>query len=316
MSAILLAIIGWDPKGWHQLFRTLAPQRDVRLWPETMADPGDVTYACVWQPPHGMLREYPNLKAIFSLGAGADGILADPQLPANVPIVRIVDPDLTMRMTEYVTLHTLMYHRKQRVYETQQRLRMWHDHDQSPASEVAVGVMGLGELGRAAAVGLQRLGFRVHGWSRTQKIIPGVETFYGMIGLEPFLRRTEILVCLLPSTPATRGILNLDLFRRLKFNGAMHGAYVINASRGDLQVDTDIVIALDDGTLAGATLDVFPTEPLAITSPLWTHPKIMITPHNAAQSSPRALVSNILRQIDRSEINLPLDHLVDRGRGY
>jgi glyoxylate/hydroxypyruvate reductase A len=215
-----------------------------------------------------------------------------------------------------VVLHVLMYHRRQRIFDTQQRLRMWHDPEQPPASDVAVGIMGLGELGAAAAVALQRLGFRVFGWSRTQKSIPGVESFFGMIGLEPFLRRTEILVCLLPSTQQTRGILNLDLFRRLKFNGAMHGAYLINAARGDLQIEADIISALDDGTLAGATLDVFVTEPLPVTSPLWTHQKLTITPHNAAQSSRRALVANILRQIDRFEINLPLEHVVDRRRGY
>jgi glyoxylate/hydroxypyruvate reductase A len=315
MSSILLAIIGWDPKGWDQLFHTLAPQRDIRLWPENAGNPADVDYACVWKPPQGMLAEYPNLKAIFSLGAGADDLLADPAIP-DVPIVRIVDVDLTMRMTEYVVMHVLIYHRRLRLYDTQQRVRMWHDHDQAPASDVSVGIMGLGELGSAAAAALQRLGFKVLGWSRTQKTIPGVEGFYGMVGLEPFLRRTEILVCLLPSTPSTRGILNLDLFRRLKFNGALHGAYLINAARGDLQVDADIIAALEGGTLAGATLDVFPVEPLPVTSALWAHPKVTITPHNAAQSSPRALVTNILRQIDRFEIGMPLEHVVDRGRGY
>ena len=126
----------------------------------------------------------------------------------------------------------------------------------------------------------------------------------------------EILVCLLPSTPSTRGILNLDLFRRLKFNGALHGAYLINAARGELQVDSDIITALEDGTLNGATLDVFPVEPLPITSPLWTHSKVMVTPHNAAPRSPRAIVANILRQIDRLEIGMPLEHIVDRSRGY
>jgi glyoxylate/hydroxypyruvate reductase len=315
MSAILLAIIGWDPKGWDQIFRTLAPQRDIRLWPENAGNPESVAYAGVWKPPHGMLADYRNLKAVFSLGAGVDDLLADDELP-NVPIVRVVDADMTMRMTEYVVLHVLAYHRHQQLYDTQQRTRTWRDHEQAPASDVAVGLMGLGELGQASAAVLQRLGFRVHGWSRTQKIIPGVETFYGSVGLEPFLRRTEILVCLLPSTPATRGILNLDTFRRLKFNGAMRGAYLINASRGDLQVDADILVALDDGTLAGATLDVFPIEPLPVASPLWTHPKVTITPHNAAQSSPRAIVANILRQIDRLEVGLPLEHVVDRGRGY
>jgi len=219
-------------------------------------------------------------------------------------------------MNEYVLLHVLGYLRQRRLYEAQQRVRMWRDHDQPAASDVAVGVMGQGELGGAAASALQRLGFRVAGWSRTPKSTPGVENFFGSVGLESFLRRTEILVCLLPSTPATHGILNLDLFRRLKFNGAMHGAYLINAARGELQVEADIITALDDGTLHGATLDVFSTEPLPVTSPLWTHPKVTLTPHNAAQSSPRAIVSNIVRQIDRFEIGMPLEHVVSRSVGY
>ena len=315
MSAILLAIVGWDPQGWDQIFRTLAPQHDIRLWPESAGNPDNVAYACVWKPPHGMLAEYRTLKAVFSLGAGADDLLADKRLP-NVPVVRIVDADMTMRMTEYVVLHVLIYHRQQRLYDNQQRVRTWLDHEQAPASDVSVGIMGLGELGRAAAVALQRLGFKVHGGSRTQKILPGIETFYGAVGLEPFLRRSEILVCLLPSTPSTRGLLNLDILRRLKFNGALRGAYLINAARGDLQIDADILVALEEGTLAGATLDVFPIEPLPLTSPLWTHPKVTVTPHNAAQSSPRAIVANILRQIDRFEVGLPLEHVVDRRRGY
>jgi len=315
MSTILLAIIGWDPQGWDQRFRTLAPQHEIRLWPENVGDPDDVDYAAVWRPPHALLAEFPKLKAIFSLGAGADDLLSDLTLP-KVSVVRIVDPDLTMRMNEYVMLHVLTYHRQQRLYDAQQRVRMWRDHDQPAANEVGVGVMGLGELGAAAAGALRQFGFRVVGWSRTQKSIPGIETFFGSVGLEPFLRRTEILVCLLPSTPETREILNLDLFRRLKFNGALHGAYLINASRGDLQVDRDIVAALDEGTLLGATLDVFQTEPLPVTSPLWTHQKVTITPHNAAQSSPRSICANILRQIDRFEIGMPLEHLVDRARGY
>jgi glyoxylate/hydroxypyruvate reductase len=315
MSTVLLAIIGWDPQGWDQRFRTLAPQHDIRLWPENVGNPADVTYACVWRPSPGLLAGFPNLKAIFSLGAGVDDLLSDIDLP-KVPVVRIVDPDLTMRMNEYVLLHTLRYHRHQNLYDSQQRVRMWRDHDQPAANEVSVGVMGLGELGGAAAALLRQVGFRVVGWSRTQKAVPGVETFHGSVGLEPFLRRTEILICLLPSTPDTRAILDLDLFRRLKFNGPLHGAYLINASRGELQVDADIITALDEGTLHGATLDVFQSEPLPVTSPLWTQPRVTITPHNAAQSSPRAICANILRQIDRFEIGMPLEHVIDRTRGY
>jgi glyoxylate/hydroxypyruvate reductase A len=221
-----------------------------------------------------------------------------------------------MRMTEYVVLHVLMHHRRQRRYDAQQREGVWYEHAQPPASAVAVGVMGLGVLGGAAAAALRRIGFRVAGWSRTPKELAGIETFHGNAGLDAFLRRTEILACLLPATPATRGILSLDLLRRLKRDGAAGGAFLINAGRGALQVDADILAALDEGSLAGATLDVFPVEPLPATSPLWTHPKVTITPHNAAASDPGALVANVLRQIQRCEASLPFEHVVDRAVGY
>lgn len=315
MGAILLAVTGLDPNAWEARLRALAPSRDIRRWPERLGDPADIAYACAWHVPRGVFAGLPRLKAIFSLGAGVDHILRDPDLP-DVPVVRIVDPDLTMRMTEYVVLHVLMWHRHQRRYDAQQRERLWLEHEQAPASAVAVGVMGLGVLGRDAAAALRRLGFHVAGWSRTPKTLAGVETFHGEGGLDAFLRRTEILVCLLPATPATQAILALGLLRKLKRDGAAGGAYLINAARGALQVDADILAALAEGSLAGATLDVFPTEPLPATSALWTHPKVTITPHNAAASDPGALVANVLRQIERCEAGLPLEHLVDREAGY
>src|SRR5262247_1305523 len=162
MPAILLAVTGLDPRPWEERLRALAPQRDIRLWPQRLGDPADIAYACAWQAPHGLFASLPRLKAIFSLGAGVDHVLGDPRLP-EVPVVRIVDPDLTMRMTEYVVLHVLMHHRRQRLYDAQQRERMWRDHDQPAANEVAVGIMGLGVLGSTAASALQRLGFNVAG---------------------------------------------------------------------------------------------------------------------------------------------------------
>jgi glyoxylate/hydroxypyruvate reductase len=321
MGAILLAAAGMDTGPWEEGFRSLAAARDVQVWRASagrclnIAAPADIAYACVWMPPHGLLAALPNLRVVFSLGAGVDHILGDPTLPA-VPIVRIVDPDLTMRMTEYITLHVLMHHRGQRRYDAQQRERLWRELPQPPAAQVAVGIMGLGVLGRDAALTLRRLGFRVAGWSRTPKDIAGIATFQGDNGLAEFLCRTEILVCLLPSTPATSGILNLELFRQLKRDGALGGAYLINAGRGAQQVDADILAALEEGLLAGATLDVFPTEPLPQTSPLWTHPKVTVTPHCAAASDPEPLVANILRQIDRLEAGLPLEYVIDRSIGY
>jgi glyoxylate/hydroxypyruvate reductase A len=315
MGAILLAMTGLDPRPWEERFRALAPQRDIRVWPDRAGDPADIVYACAWHAPRGLLKRLPRLEAIFSLGAGVDHLIADTDLP-DVPVVRIVDPDLTMRMTEYVVLHVLMHHRRQRLYDAQQHERVWREHEQSPAGAVAVGILGLGVLGSEAASALRRLGFRVAGWSRFPKTLADVESFHGAEGLGAFLARTEILVCLLPATPATQGILQLDLLRRLKRDGAAGGAYLINAGRGALQVDADILAALDEGALAGATLDVFATEPLSPGSPLWSHPKVTITPHNAAASDPRALVANVLHQIDRFEAGRALEHVIDRTAGY
>jgi glyoxylate/hydroxypyruvate reductase A len=314
MSAILLVMTGWDPAEWQARFAALAPRREIRIWPDGVGDPDAIAYACAWKPPPDLLAQFPHLKAIFSLGAGVDHLIGDPHLPA-VPIVRIVDRDLTARMTEYVVLHVLLHHRRFRLYRAQQREKIWHEHAQPAAGEVAVGILGLGVLGRDAAEILARIGFRVAGFSRSEKQIPGIEMFHGK-DLDAFLARTEILVSLLPHTRATEGILNLGLLRKLKRDGALGGAYLINAGRGRVQVDADILAALEEGTLAGASLDVFPTEPLPRESPLWAHPNVIITPHNAGVSDPRALVKNVLAQIERFERGLPLEHVVDPVAGY
>jgi glyoxylate/hydroxypyruvate reductase A len=313
MSAILLAVDGPQAGDWHAALRAQIKDRELRVWPDAGA-PADIAYACVWLPPRGMLARFPRLKAVINLGAGVDHLLSDPTLP-DVPLARVAHPDLTMRVTEYVVLHVLMHHRRQRLYDAQQRQRLWRVHHQPAASEVAVGVMGLGAIGCAAALALAGLGFRVAGFSRTAKSVPGVETFHGQ-ALDAFLRRTEILVCLLPATRDTDGLLNLSLLRKLKRDGAAGGAYLVNAGRGRLQVDADIVAALDDGTLTGATLDVFPEEPLPPHSPLWSHPRVTITPHNAGDISPHVFAPHVVAQIERFERGLPLEHLIDRARGY
>jgi len=315
MSAILVAVDGPQAGEWLDALRAHGRGRELRVWPDAVGSPDDIAYACVWLPPHGLLAKFRNLKAIINLGAGVDHLLADPHLPA-VPMARVAHPDLTMRVTEYIVLHVLMHHRRQRLYDGQQRERVWRVHDQPAASEVAVGVMGLGVIGQEVAAALGRIGFKVAGWSRTPKTIAGMEAFQGQAGLDGFLKRTEILVCLLPRTRGTEGILNLALFRKLKRDGAAGGAFLINAGRGPLQIDADIVTALDDGTLAGCTLDVFPQEPLPPESPLWTHPKATISPHNAGDISPRVFAADVIAQIERFERGLPLDNLIDRNRGY
>ncbi len=312
--AILLAIQGWEPDVWLDRFRALGGGREVRLIPE-IGDPDTIEYACAWKAPPGLLAGLPNLRAIFSLGAGVDHLLSDSSLP-DVPIVWIIDPDLTMRMTEYVVLHVLLHHRRFKKYDENQRARVWRDERDPAASEVRVGIMGLGVLGLAAARALGTLGFSLAGWSRTPKAAAGVTVFAGEAGLRPFLARTDILVSLLPLTPETRGMLGYELFQGLARDGALGGPVLINAGRGGVQVEADILRALDDGTLAGASLDVFEREPLPAESPLWTHPRVFVTPHNAAQSDPRALTRYVLAQIERFERGLPLENVVDRRRGY
>jgi glyoxylate/hydroxypyruvate reductase A len=314
MSAILLVVEGAQADEWRAALGAGANGWDVRAWPNA-GSAADISYACVWLPPQGILAGFPNLKAIINLGAGVDHLLADPALPP-VPIARTVHPDLTSRVTEYVVLHVLLHHRRQRRYDAQQRERFWRANPQPAAGEVAVGVMGLGAIGREAAGALARLGFAVAGWSRTPRNLPGIACFDGPAGLDAFLRRTEILVCLLPRTRETEGLLNASLFRKLKRDGAAGGAFLINAGRGQLQVDADIVAALDDGTLAAATLDVFPHEPLPRQSLLWNHPRVTVTPHNAGDVSPRAFAPEVMAQLERFERGLPFDNLIDRGRGY
>jgi len=291
------------------------PGRDIRSFPD-LGKAADIAYALVWKPEPGLLKSLPNLKIVFSLGAGVDHILLrDADLP-DVPIVRIVDPDLTMRMGEYVVLHVLLHHRRHLDYQDLQRQRRWKALHQPPASAVKVGVMGLGELGRDAARKLSGLGFDVAGWSRTQKTLKGIACFAGQAELDGFLARTDILVCLLPLTRETRGILNRALFARLRRDGPLGGVVLINAGRGELQVGADILAALDAGELKAASLDVFETEPLPENSPFWRHPRVVVTPHVAAFSDPQVLTRNVADQIEAFEAGKPLQNLVDSKRGY
>jgi glyoxylate/hydroxypyruvate reductase A len=314
-NAILLAVVSNDEPAWYDGLRAAAPEREIRRWPDHIGDPTRIAYACTWKAPHGLFANLPNLKAIFNLGAGADRLLADPALP-DVPIARAVHRDLTGRMVEYIVLHVLMHHRHQRIYDQQQRARVWRGVPQPAAEEVTVGIMGMGAIGGEAAVVLSRIGFRVIGWSRTRKQIEGVESFAGDAERDAFLARTEILVAILPYTPATHGILDLALFRKLRRDGPLGGAYLINVGRGASQIDADIVAALDEGVLAGASLDVFPTEPLPAQSPLWSHSKLMLTPHTAGDLEPAALARDIVAQIRAFERGEALPNLVDRARGY
>lgn len=312
---LLLAVTGWDPASWSKRILALLPERQL-LTPETLRDRGQIRYGLSWRHPPGAFADLPNLAAIFSLGAGVDHVLVDPDLP-DVPIVRVVDPDLTQRMSEWVVLQTMLHFRQFRRYDWQQRERIWaEDEEQPSARDVRVGVLGLGVLGLDAVQKLQAIGFDVAGWSRTERRISGLETFHGEAGLDRLLARTDILVSLLPLTAETRGLLNRDLIGKLARDGRFGGPFLINGGRGGSQVEADILAALDSGALKGASLDVFETEPLPATSPLWDAPNLYISPHNAAISEPQAIARYIAVAIHAFESGEPLPNVVDRRRGY
>ncbi|MEZ5923547.1 MAG: glyoxylate/hydroxypyruvate reductase A [Hyphomicrobiaceae bacterium] len=316
MTKVLFNAADWDAGPWITHFRDADPSLVIST-STAPADLAGIRYAIVWRPEPGLLARCRDLEVIFNLGAGVDAILADKTIPPELPIVRIVDPNMTERMSEWVVLQALVHHRRMLRYMEQQKERRWHDIPAQPAaSAIAVGVMGLGALGSDAARKLQTMGFKVAGWSRTPKSIPGIETFSGADGIDRFLARTEMLVSLLPMTPETRGLIDAKLIAKLKRDGALGGAVVINAGRGGSQVTSDILAALNSGQLIGASLDVFETEPLEPSHPIWAHPNVVITPHNAADSEPAALARYISGQIQRRRDGKPLQNVVERTRGY
>jgi glyoxylate/hydroxypyruvate reductase len=318
-GALALLIHGgtdnWSPERWKARFGAVCRDRRVILLPTAGFDPAEIHYAAVWKPVPGELSTFPNLKAIFNLGAGVDAVMADRTLP-DVPLVRVAVDDLTGRMTEYVVLHVLMHHRQELYLRDSQREKRWAPKFQWPASAITVGIMGLGTLGTDAAAVLRRIGFQVLGWSRTLRQIDGVDCFHGSTQLEPFLARTDILVCLLPLTPDTKGALSRDVFLRLNRKSPLGAPVLINAGRGGLQNEPDILACLDDGTLGAVSLDVFAQEPLPPESPFWTHPKVVLTPHNAADTDPDAISGYVADQIARFEQGGRLENVVDRRRGY
>lgn len=318
-GALALLITGgtenWAPGRWRERFVRVCPERPVALVPDDAIDPPLVRYAAVWKPKPGALGAFPNLAVIFNLGAGVDAVVADGTLP-NVPLVRVAVDDLTKRMTEYVVMHVLMHHRRQGYYAESQRAKVWAPKVQWAACDLRVGIMGMGVLGRDAADALARIGFDVAGWSATPKAISGIRCYAGEGEFGAFLARTDVLVCLLPLTGDTRGILNRKTFAQLARDGKLGGPVVINAGRGGLQNEDDLLACLDDRTLLAATLDVFHTEPLPPESPFWTHPKVTLSPHNAADTDPDAISVYVAEQIAAFERGEPLVNVVDRAAGY
>ncbi|MBV8977889.1 MAG: glyoxylate/hydroxypyruvate reductase A [Alphaproteobacteria bacterium] len=295
----------WEPWLREGPFDTLVHERDAYRRE-------GIDYVLSFRPPHGFLATLPNLKTVFSLGAGIDAFLADPALPKTVPLVRFVDPQLSTEMAQYVVMHILLQHRSQREFDTAQAEHRWAQRLLArKTSDTRIGILGLGEIGTMAAERLRDLGFAVAGWSRSAKTVAGVESFAGEEGFAPFLARSDYLVCLLPLTDETRGILNAKTFALLP-----KGAYVINVARGGHLAESELIAALDSGQLSGATLDVFATEPLPPEDPLWAHPKVTVTPHIAAISDPAVAARFVIEGVARAERGERDPYTVDWGRGY
>lgn len=308
--AVVVCLGNARAEWWRDALQKLLPGTEVRLWD----DPGDIAeieYAVAWKPPAGGLKSLPNLKCIVSMGAGIDHLLADPELPLHLPVIRTVGPDLRQRMREYVLLHVLRFHRRLPEIEAAQARKDWNQLITPPAPQRPVGVLGLGNMGADCARQLAHVGFEVHGWSRRPKRVAGVVCHSGPEGLDKLLARSEIIVCLLPLTPETEGILDKDLFAKLPA-----GASLINAGRGRHLVEEDLVPALDSGQLGGATLDVLHVEPPPEDHPFWSHPKIVLTPHIASLIDPESGAKVIADNLKLFMAGQPVPDMVDLRQGY
>lgn len=299
------------PRGpaWASYFAEHAPDLDFRVWPDA-GDLKEVEYLIAWQAPSDLLAALPRLKVLFSSGAGIDHIDVS-AVPAHVPIVRMVEPGIIDGMVEYVSLAVLALHRDYFDYVESKSRRIWAQIEVPPASARAVGVMGLGTLGRAVLERLVAYGFRLRGWNRSPREIDGVEIFAGADQLKPFLRGCDMLICLLPLTSATCGILNRELFQALPA-----GAALINVGRGAHLVNSDLLDALESGHLSRAILDVTDPEPLPPEHPFWDHPRVFVTPHVASMTQPETAAPILLENLRRHQRGEPLMDLIDRRRGY
>lgn len=294
---------------WKEALLEVDANLDIEVWPR-VENKERVTFAVSWKHPEKVLDGYPNLKAVTSLGAGVDHLLKDEAIPESVKLARVMIPSLKSQMAEYVLNAIQNYRFHTARYVDQKREAYWSKHDPVPKHDCAVGIMGLGEIGSAVAGFLSVNGYKVNGWSRSTKNIDGVQCFDER-GLDEFLSATNILVCLLPLTKETSGMLELDLFKNLK-----SPAFLINVARGAHLVEEDLIYALDTGVLKGACLDVFEEEPLPSNHLFWNRPNIMITPHIASITDPAEAAELIVENYKRSLSGMELLNEVDRIKGY
>jgi glyoxylate/hydroxypyruvate reductase A len=296
------------PEAWAEMFRLELPDHEIVVAPPPAGEP--VAYAVVGKPEAGLLGSLAGLEVVLSLNAGVEHLLASGEVPAGVPIVRMVDDGLVEGMVDWVTAQALAWRRNLFAYRASQREGRWAPLPEKMARERTVVVLGAGALGGAVAARLAVLGFRTRTWSRSPHGIAGVTGFVGAAEFGAALDGVDVLVNLLPLTPETRDILDRGAFARLA-----PGAYVINAGRGAHIVDADLIDALDRGALSGAALDVFREEPLPADDPFWNHPRVLVSPHVAAPTHARTAVAVMAESVRRHERGEPLLHVVDLARG-
>jgi glyoxylate/hydroxypyruvate reductase A len=309
-SAILFSSHIDSPKSWQEVVSREIPDLDFRIFPEA-GNLDEIKYALVWSTPNGTLRKLKNLEAVFSLGAGVDQILRDPEFPKEVPLYRLVDAGLRAQMTQYAVYGALHWHRCMGTYREQQLRHEWKMLTAVHPSDVTIGVMGLGIFGSDIAEKLSIMGFRVVGWSRSPKDLPNVKAYAGNSALGEFLGQSQILVNVLPLTDETRGMLSASLFEKLP-----QGSALIHMGRGGQLNIEDLLNALDTHRLVGATLDVFPIEPIDPNSKLWDHPRVVITPHIASQAAGSMAENHVINTLRAFMEGREPEGRVDPSIGY
>jgi glyoxylate/hydroxypyruvate reductase len=308
--SIVIITEGKDVSQWMKALKESRPDLDVHVHPE-VKNKDEIEFALTWRHPVGAFTEYPNLKCIASMGAGVDHILRDPNLPENAVITKLEDENLTSDMGAFVVAVVMNHVRGLSAYKMQEAKQNWNKQPYLTIDNTTIGIMGMGVLGRYAAEQLHKLGFQVNGWARSEKNITNIHVYVGERGLNSFLSKSDILICLLPLTEDTEDILNKEVLEKLPKN-----AFVINVARGQHLVEQDLIEMIDNGHLTGASLDVFREEPLPADHPFWDHPKINITPHIASVTDPASAVSQILDNYDRLKKNEPLKNIVSTELGY
>lgn len=299
-----------DPARWIAAFKAADPTLTI-VTAADAPDPAAITWVAAWSPPPGLLGQFPNLKGVFALGAGVDRLLNRDDLPASIPVVRLLDAGMGRQMVDYVLFAALWFQRDMDRYSRQQNTIEWREHMARSAQDLRIGILGLGTLGTAVGRGLAAHGYPVAGWRRTAQAVEGLETFSGADGLDTLLAQSDLLVNLLPATPETAGILNEERLAKLPT-----GAAVVNIGRGPHLDTTALRRHLDSGHLRGAVLDVFTTEPLPADDSLWRHPAVLVTPHIAAATLPGPAAKQIIASIAALRGGQTPDGLVARQRGY